>query len=90
MQASAVNNAGIQREQVREAKTAPEGIAVLMDILRSRMSTMESIGGAFNKLYDALTPEQKAIVDKYGVFAVPNVRDGQCKPGARKKVGESG
>jgi len=65
-------------------------MAMMMDIMKARMSSMESIGGSFNRFYDVLTPEQKTIVDKYGVFAFPRVRDGKCPPEARKKAGEHG
>lgn len=56
------------REKAQEPMTAPERMAQMMGMMKERMAAMESTSESFKRFYDALTPEQKAVADKQGVF----------------------
>ena len=48
-----------------EAKTAPERLSQRTEFAKQRAANMEARSAAFNELYAALTPEQKAIADQH-------------------------
>ena len=60
---------GIQamRERLKDDKpvTAPERFTRMQDGMKQRLAAMDSINESFNRLYAALTPEQKAAADKH-------------------------
>ena len=60
---------GIQamRERMKDDKqvTAPERFTQMQDGMKQRLAAMESVNESFNRLYTALTPEQKAAADKH-------------------------
>lgn len=57
------------REKAQEPMTAPERMSQMMNLMKDRMTAMESVSESFKRLYDGLTPEQKAIADKQpGIF----------------------
>lgn len=43
---------------------APERMAQMQTMMKERLAAMESVHESFNRLYAALTPEQKATADK--------------------------
>jgi periplasmic protein CpxP/Spy len=58
---------GIQamREQAKDENlTAPERMTRMTEIMKQRLAAMESVGDAFNRLYQGLTPEQRKIADE--------------------------
>lgn len=44
---------------------APERMAQMQTMMKDRLAAMESVHESFNRLYAALTPEQKAAADKH-------------------------
>ena len=68
MKAEAGQGMKKMREKAAEPLTAPERMAQMMGMMKERMAAMESTSETFKRLYDALTPEQKAIADKQGPF----------------------
>lgn len=56
------------RETAKETVPAPERMAQMIAMMKERTAAMESVSESFKRLYDALTPEQKAVADKHGVF----------------------
>ena len=55
------------RERMNDTKpvSAPERMAQLQDIMKQRVAALESVSESFNRLYAALTPEQKAAADRH-------------------------
>jgi len=55
------------RERVQGDKplSAPERLAQMQSMMKDRVAAMESVNESFNRLYAALTPEQKAAADKH-------------------------
>jgi Spy/CpxP family protein refolding chaperone len=55
------------RERMKDDKpvSAPERMAQMQGIMKERVAAMESVNESFNRLYAALTPEQKAAADKH-------------------------
>lgn len=45
--------------------TAPERLAQMQTMMKDRVTAMESVNESFNRLYAALTPDQKAAADKH-------------------------
>jgi hypothetical protein len=91
-------NAGQGMKAMREASqqqmTAPERMTRMVDLMKARASAMESVNDSFKRLYDALTPEQKATADKYHPFgdhmAQGNKRAGPRGAGMGPQGGMSG
>jgi Spy/CpxP family protein refolding chaperone len=54
-------------ERMKDDKpvSAPERMAQMQAMMKERLATMESVSESFNRLYAALTPEQKAVADKH-------------------------
>jgi Spy/CpxP family protein refolding chaperone len=54
------------RDQAAEANlTAPERMAKMQKLMQERVDAMAGVHESFNRLYGALTPEQKKIADQY-------------------------
>ena len=55
------------RESMQSDKPvpAPERMAQMQSVMKDRLASMESVHESFNRLYAALTPEQKAVADKH-------------------------
>ncbi len=53
------------RETMQQPMTAPERMDKMTAAMKERLASMESTHEAFKRLYDALTPEQKAAADKH-------------------------
>lgn len=70
------------REKTKEAMPAPERMAQMIVMMKERTAALESVSESFKRLYDALSPEQKAVADKHGGFG--HHMDGpQGKPGTK-------
>ena len=54
-----------ERMQSDKPLTAPERMAQMQGMMKGRLAAMESVHESFNRLYAALTPEQKAAADKH-------------------------
>jgi Spy/CpxP family protein refolding chaperone len=56
----------VMRERMKDDKpmSAPERMAQMQSAMKDRVAAMESVNESFNRLYAALTPEQKAAADK--------------------------
>jgi periplasmic protein CpxP/Spy len=52
-------------QQVDEKLTAPERMSRMNTLMKERLAAMEGVTDSFKRLYDALTPEQKAVADKH-------------------------
>lgn len=81
------------RERMKDNKqlTAPERFREMQEGMKQRLAAMEAINESFNRLYSALTPEQKAAADKHfsnagrysqGPRRSPPQREGQPAPKA--------
>ena len=55
------------RDSMKDDKpvSAPERMAQMQSIMKQRVASMESVNESFNRLYSALTPEQKVSADKH-------------------------
>lgn len=54
------------REQMADEKlTAPERMAKMQTLMQERLTAMQGVHESFNRLYAALTPEQKATADQH-------------------------
>jgi Spy/CpxP family protein refolding chaperone len=55
------------RERIRDDKplSAPERMAQMQGMMKARVAAMDSVSESFNRLYSALTPEQKAAADRH-------------------------
>ena len=69
------------REKGKETMPAPERMAQMIAMMKERTAALESVSEPFKRLYDALTPEQKVIADKHGVFG-HRMAPPMGKPGA--------
>lgn len=75
------------REKGKAAMPAPERMAQMIAMMKERTTAMESVSEPFKRLYDALTPEQKAVADKHGVFGHSmGPRMGKPGPGPKGKM----
>ncbi len=91
MKAEAGQGMKAMRQKAQEPMTAPERMSQMMGMMKERMAAMETASASFSRLYDALTPEQKAIADKIGVFGGPMMSHPMAgKPGAGKPQGQPG
>ena len=54
-----------ERMQSDRPVPAPERMAQMQTMMKDRLAAMESVHESFNRLYAALTPEQKAAADKH-------------------------
>ena len=53
------------RNQVADPKlTAPERMAQRQEMMQAHLTAMTGVHESFNRLYDALTPEQKTVADQ--------------------------
>lgn len=66
-QAEAGKGMQAMRERTKDDKqiSAPERMAQMQGMMKERLAAMESVNESFNRLYAALTPEQKAAADKH-------------------------
>ncbi len=58
-----------KRDAMQQPMTAPERMSQMTAMMKERVAAMESTHESFNRLYEALTPEQKAVADKPGFMA---------------------
>ncbi|MDA8257356.1 MAG: Spy/CpxP family protein refolding chaperone [Betaproteobacteria bacterium] len=54
-----------ERMQGDKSLSAPERLAQMQTLMKDRVTAMESVNESFNRLYAALTPEQKAAADNH-------------------------
>jgi len=53
------------RDQMADTKlTAPERMAKMQSLMEEHLAKMKGVHDSFNRLYAALTPEQKAVADQ--------------------------
>lgn len=74
-----------QRAAVTATQTAPERLAQRATFAKQRAANIETMSGAVKTLYDALTPEQKAIADARMAFG-----GGMGGPGGPGRMGGRG
>lgn len=60
-----------QAQAADAALTAPERMARLEALMEERLAAMKGVHERFNRLYAALSPEQKKIADQHAAFAGP-------------------
>lgn len=71
------------RDQAADANlTAPERMAQMQKLMQERVDAMAGVHESFNRLYAALTPEQKKVADQYpsGMGARMGPRYGRAAP----------
>lgn len=73
-----------QRAAVKPEQTAPERLAQRASIAKQRATNIETMSAAMKDLYEALTPEQKAIADQRLAFG------GMGGPGGPGRMGGRG
>lgn len=73
-----------RRDAMAQPMTAPERMSQMTAMMKERVAAMESVHESFNRLYEALTPEQKAVADKPG-FMMGGTRSG---PRAKQQGGK--
>lgn len=61
---------------------APERMARMQGMMKERLAGMEAVHESFNRLYAALTPEQKAAADKHFSAGQHRHGPGRAAPGA--------
>ncbi|MCF8197680.1 MAG: Spy/CpxP family protein refolding chaperone [Sulfuritalea sp.] len=80
-----------ERMQSDEQLSAPERMTQMQKLMQQRVNSMASVNESFNRLYSALTPEQKLAADKHfssagrhkhGAGRGGPRRDGQSAPEA--------
>lgn len=65
------------RDQAADANlTAPERMAKMQSLMQERVDAMAGVHESFNRLYGALTPEQKKIADQHAVQMGPGGKGG--------------
>lgn len=65
------------RNQVGElGLTAPERMAKMQKLMQERVDAMAAVHESFNRLYAALTPEQKRVADQYAAQMGPGGKGG--------------
>lgn len=65
MKANAGQGMKGMRDNMQQPMTAPERMDKMTATMKERLAAMESTHESFKRLYDALTPEQKAVADKH-------------------------
>ena len=70
-----------ERRQSDKPLSAPDRLAQMQDLMKQRVTAMESVNESFTRLYAALTPEQQAAADKH-FSAAGRHRHGRGAPGA--------
>lgn len=65
MKANAGQGMKAMRENMQQPMTAPERMDKMTAAMKERLAAMESTHESFKRLYEALTPEQKAVADKH-------------------------
>lgn len=85
-----------ERANDEKPQSAPERMARMQGLMKQRLAAMESVNESFNRLYAALTPEQKAAADKHfsrsgrhhhwSRDGAPG-RDGPGAPGGERRQG---
>jgi len=71
------------REQAADTNlTAPERMANMQKLMQERVDAMAGVHDSFNRLYGALTPEQKKVADQYpaGMGQRMGPRSGRAAP----------
>jgi hypothetical protein len=56
--------------------TAPERMAKMQKLMQERVDAMAAVHERFNRLYDALTPEQKRVADQFAAQKGPGSKGG--------------
>lgn len=70
MKAEAGKGMQAMRAQTGDEKlTAPERMAKMQKLMQERVDAMAGVHDSFNRLYEALTPEQKAKADQFAAQA---------------------
>ena len=83
MKANAGQGMKSMRENMQQPMTAPERMDKMSAAMKERLTAMEATHESFKRLYDVLTPEQKAIADKHVMGA------GMMKSAAKPKDKET-
>jgi periplasmic protein CpxP/Spy len=77
------------RDQAADANlTAPERMAKMQTLMQERLNAMTGVNDSFNRLYTALSPEQKKVADQHAAQMGQGGRGGMGgKPGGRPGPG---
>lgn len=57
--------AAMRAQAADEKLTAPERMEKMQSLMQERLTAMQGVHESFNRLYTALTPEQKATADQF-------------------------
>lgn len=81
MKANAGQGMKAMRDNMQQPMTAPERMDRMAAAMKERLAAMESTHESFKRLYDALTPEQKAVADKHvGMMGKGGKGPGRMQP----------
>jgi hypothetical protein len=70
------------RDQAADEKlTAPERMTKMQTMMQERLTAMTSVNESFNRLYAALTPEQKAVADQHAAQMGKGPMRDKARPG---------
>jgi protein CpxP len=75
-----------KRDAMQQPMPAPERMAQMTAKMKERVAAMESTHESFKRLYEALTPEQKAIADKPGFMGGGMMSGRGAKPQGGKPM----
>jgi hypothetical protein len=76
-QAEAGKGFKAMRDQTADANlTAPERMAKMQKLMQERVDAMAGMHDSFNRLYAALTPEQKKVADQHAAQMGPGAKGG--------------
>jgi hypothetical protein len=87
--AEAAKGMQTMRERMKDDKplTAPERMAQMQAVMKERVAAMDSVNESFNRLYSALTPEQKSAADKHFSAAGDHPAPGRGGPRGERPGG---
>ena len=69
------------RDTSDDKLSAPERMAKMQSVMEERVAAMRGVHDSFNRLYAALTPEQKAVADKQVAQMGSGMKKGPGGPG---------
>lgn len=69
-----------------EKLTAPERMAKMQSLMEERLVAMKGVHESFNRLYTALTPEQKTVADQHAAQMGRGMKGGRGQGGAGRMM----
>lgn len=73
----------LRTQSVDEKLSAPERMAKMQSLMEERLAAMKGVNESFKRLYEALTPEQKAKADQFAADMGAGRKGGRGGRGGR-------